>query len=231
MNNSFSGKLPEFSDKNFIICSYVCTLLAAISVGLFIYKMFTAEDFGISVQWNIFKSAWFTPLFIVGFILAIINWGKFGSWSFKTVNVYKDRYGNKREVESTDMGDTMMGGCIMPLLGHLVIEPIIYACLIFYPLMCLFALLGLVLPYVITLLLIGIVVAIFRSGTFLTKVPGHSIILILFTLLLSVGFIWISVNMGPTAVLPINDGEDSMFEQQGQVVEEQDSIEKNMFGD
>lgn len=124
--SSFINKIPEFSDKNFTLAGRVCGLLVAAGAGFFIYEMFTAEDFGISVQWNIFRSKWFSPLCIVGLLLAFLNWGKFGHWSFKTVNVYEDRYGNRREEESKDMGDTMMGGCLMPLIGHFIIEPVIY---------------------------------------------------------------------------------------------------------
>ena len=125
MKSSFIHKIPELSNRNFGYASYVCGLLITASSIFFIYEMFTTEDFGINVQWNIFTSTWFPAFFVLGLLLAIVNWGKFGHWSFKTVNVYKDRYGNRREEESSDITDTMMGGCLMPLLGHFLIEPVI----------------------------------------------------------------------------------------------------------
>lgn len=193
--SSFINRIPEFSDKNFTLAGYVCGALVTMSSVFFIYEMFTTEDFGISVQWNIFKSKWFSPLCIVGLLFAILNWGKFGHWSFKTVNVYEDRHGNRHEEESNDMGDTMMGGCIMPLLGHFIIEPIIYACIIYYPLMCVFALLGIILPYAIVLVLAGIAVGVFMCGRYASSLRYHSLILLLSTILIAGGLTWVSVNM------------------------------------
>lgn len=43
--------------------------------------MFTVGDFGIAVNWNFFKSAWFWPLFVIGLVLAIVFCGKFSSGS------------------------------------------------------------------------------------------------------------------------------------------------------
>lgn len=193
--SSIINKIPEFSDKNFALAGNVCGVLVAISAGFFVYEMFTAADFGISVQWNIFKSKWFSPLCWIGVLLAILNWGKFGSWSFKTVNVYEDRYGNRVEKDSNDISDSMMGGCLMPLIGHFIIEPIIYACIIYYPLMCVFAVLGIVLPYVITLALIGIVGAVFMCGRYASLLRCHSLILLLFTIIIGGGLTWVSLNM------------------------------------
>ena len=52
-----------------------------VAVGIFfIYEMFTVGDFGIAVNWNFFTSAWFWPLFVIGLVLAIVFWGKFGHW-------------------------------------------------------------------------------------------------------------------------------------------------------
>lgn len=231
--SSFINKIPEFSDRNFVYASYACGALVAASALFFMYEMFTTPDFGISVQWNIFRSRWFTPLFIIGFLLAIVNWGKLGHWSFKTINVYKDRYGNRREEESNDIGDATMGGCIMPLLGHFVIEPIIYACIIFYPLMCVFALVGVILPYLISLLLIALVVAIFKSNRFAMQLRCHSLILILVTLLVGGGLTWSSVIMAqaktPQEHRVTDDDSDDLFGTTDTT--ETSSTEDDMFSD
>lgn len=109
-------RIPEFSDKNFRIATYVCgSVLAAASI-FFIYEMFTLEDFGFNVNWNIFKSFWLAPLYIVGLILAIVNWGKFGHWGGKPV--YKDKDGNI--YENNDLVDNVFASILLPLLGHFV---------------------------------------------------------------------------------------------------------------
>lgn len=238
--SSFINKIPEFSDRNFTLAGYVCGALVTMSAGFFIYEMFTTEDFGISVQWNIFKSKWLTPLCWIGVLLAILNWGKFGHWSFTTINVYKDRYGNRREEESKDMGDTMMGGCLMPFIGHFIIEPIIYACIIYYPLMCIFAVLGIVLPYVIALVLVGIAGGMFLCGRYASSLRFHSLVLLFSTILICGGLSWVSVNMEqakasqeeqikiPQEQIEKN-GEDDMFGNQGS--ETQPSSDDDMFND
>lgn len=195
MKKSFINKIPDFSDSNFIYASYVCGVILAISVGFFIYEMFTTADFGITVQWNIFKSAWFGPLFGIGVVLAIVNWGKFGHWSSQSYNVYKDGNGNKYVERNDDVTDNMFTYIILPLLGHFAIEPIIYACLIFYPLMCIFAILGIILPYVISILLIGIVVLAFLGTRYTSRMRCRSLILLLVTIFLSGGLTWAAINM------------------------------------
>lgn len=227
--SSFINKIPEFSDKNFTYAGYVCGILVAMSAGFFIYEMFTAADFGISVQWNIFKSKWFSPLCWIGVLLAIINWGKFGHWSFTTINVYKDRYGNKYGEKSNDMGDTMMGGCLMPIIGHFIIEPVVYACIIYYPLMCVFALLGVVLPYVIVLALAAIAGGVFMCGRYASSLRCHSLVLLLSTIIICGGLSWVSVNM-EQAKAPqeqVRTPQEQVKTPQEQIIENNDD---DMFG-
>lgn len=247
--SSFINKIPEFSDKNFTLAGYVCGVLVAVSAGFFIYEMFTTGDFGISVQWNIFRSKWFSPLCVIGLLLAILNWGKFGHWSFKTVNVYEDRYGNRREEESKDMGDTMMGGCLMPLIGHFIIEPVVYACIIYYPLMCVFAVLGIILPYVIALAFAGIAGGVLMCGRYASSWRCHSLVLLLSTILICGSLAWVSVNM-EQAKTPreqqiitrqgqqpetlqeqaVEDGEDDMFGNE-ETSNQSSSSDDDMFND
>ena len=95
--SSYLKKIPEFSDTNFIKASYICGGVLSAIVIFFIIEMFSADDFGINIEWNIFESAWFGILFPIGFVLAIVNWGKFGHWSMQAYDVYKDEYGRKYE--------------------------------------------------------------------------------------------------------------------------------------
>lgn len=189
------NKLPNFSDTNYTYASYICGALVSASSIFFIYEMFTSTDFSIDIEWNIFKSAWFSPLFVIGFILAIVNWGKFGHWGGQPINVYEDRYGNKYKERSNDIGDNLFGHVILPLLGHFVIEPIIYACIIFYPLMCIFAILGFILPYALTMILIAISVLIFLSKNFAKTAVYRSVVLIILTVLMGGGLTWAAWSM------------------------------------
>ena len=230
MKTSFLGKLPDFSDRNYTYASYVCGVLVSVSSLFFIYEMFTAEDFGITVNWNIFKSAWFSPLFIVGFILAIINWGKFGHWGGQPYNVYEDGNGKKYVEKNNDITDNMFGHFILPLLGHFVIEPIIYACIIFYPLMVLFAILGIILPYAISLILIAISAGIFISKEHVSGVRYRSFVLIIATLVIAGGLTWISVNMEKAKMqTSVPEPVENMFDSNSNDMFE--STETNMFDD
>ena len=68
--------------------------------------------------------------------------------------------------------------------------PIIYGCLIYYPLMCVFALLGLILPYALAVILLAIPVLFFLSEKYTQNLRFRSAILIVVTLLLTVGLGW-----------------------------------------
>ena len=180
--------------------------------------MFTAADFGFDIEWYIFESVWFAPLFIIGLLLAIVNWGKFGHWGGQPYDVYKDSYGNKYTKRNDDIIENLFAHILLPILGHFVFEPIIYASLIFYPLMCVFALLDIVLPYVITLFLMGLSTFFFMSQRYMMKISHRSFILILVTLLVGGGLTWISVNMEQTKI--------SLMEES--FLEERKSVEENI---
>ncbi len=101
--SSYLKKIPEFSDSNFVKASYICGGVLSAIVVFFIIEMFSADNFGIDVEWNIFESAWFGVLFPIGFILAIVNWGKFGHWSMQSYYVYKDDWGRKYTKKNNDI--------------------------------------------------------------------------------------------------------------------------------
>lgn len=193
--SSYLKRIPEFSDSNFIKASYICGGILSVIVLFFIFEMFSVEDFGISIEWNIFESAWFSILFPIGFVLAIVNWGKFGHWSMQSYDVYKDDYGRKYTKKNQDIIETMFNSIIWPLVGHFLIEPTLYACIIFYPLMCVFALLDVILPYVITLLLIALSVGVLVSRRYLIHMRYRSLAIVGVTILVGGGLLWTSINM------------------------------------
>lgn len=184
-------KLPEFSQKNFKLATYVCGALLSLSSIFFIYEMFTVEDFGFDVNWNIFKSAWMMPLYVVGIILAIVNWGKFGHWSAKPV--YKDEDGNI--YRNDDVVDNTFAQFLLPILGHFVFEPLVYACIIYYPVVCVLALLSAILPYVLALFILAVSVFVFLCSKYVMEVRYRSTVLVLVTVLMTTLLTWSAVNM------------------------------------
>ena len=172
--SSYLKKIPEFSDSNFVKASYICGGVLSAIVVFFIIEMFSADNFGLDIEWNIFESAWFGVLFPIGFILAIVNWGKFGHWSMQSYYVYKDDWGRKYTKKNNDIIDTMFNSIIWPLVGHFLIEPTIYACIIYYPLMCIFALVDVLLPYVISLALIALSAGVLLSSRYFIQMRFRS---------------------------------------------------------
>lgn len=218
--SSYLKRIPEFSDSNFVKASYVCGGILSAIVVFFIIEMFSADDFGISVEWNIFESAWFGILFPIGFVLAIVNWGKFGHWSMQAYDVYKDEYGRKYTKKNQDLIETMFNSIIWPLVGHFMIEPVLYACIIYYPLMCVFAILDALLPYVISLALIALSAGILLSSRYFMQVRYRSLAVVCITVLVGGGLLWASIEMNqsrnPQTIVaePTNSGED-MFAGEG----------------
>ena len=193
--SSYLKKIPEFSDSNFVKASYICGGMLSAIVVFFIIEMFSADNFGFDVEWNIFESAWFGVLFPIGFILAIVNWGKFGHWSMQSYYVYKDDWGRKYTKKNNDIIDTMFNSIIWPLVGHFLIEPTIYACIIYYPLMCIFALLDALLPYVISLALIALSAGVLLSSRYFIQMRYRSLAVVCITVLVGGGLLWASIEM------------------------------------
>lgn len=192
---SYLKRIPEFSDVSFVKASHICGAILSAAVLFFIYEMFTVADFGLSIEWNIFESVWFSILFPIGFVLAIVNWGKMGHWSMQAYNVYKDGYGRKYVEKDYDIMETMFNSIILPLVGHFLIEPTIYACIIYYPLMCVFALLDVVLPYAISVLLIALSAGILMSSRYVMHIRYRSLAIVCITFFVGGGLLWASINM------------------------------------
>lgn len=180
--------LPEFSDVNYRIAGYIFALLITVSGGFFIYEILADGDLTFSAEWNIFKSKLGNLCIIIGFLWAMAWWGKFTHWSRTPITKTYDGYGNlKRVEEDFDISNQLFAKFLMPLLGHFVIEPIIYGCVIYYPLQCVIALVGAIFPYVISVIIIAIMVLFWRF-TSIFQFRNHSAVLIAAGLLLSGAF-------------------------------------------
>ena len=237
---SYVNRIPEFSDLNFKKASYICGSFLLIVVLFFIYEVFTVADFGIDVEWNIFKSAWFSILFPIGLVLAIVNWGKFGHWSMQAYNVYKDEYGKKYVEKNNDIMEVMFNSILLPLLGHFLIEPTIYACLIYYPLMCVFALLDVILPYAISLLLLALSVGVLMSSRYFMQVRYRSLAIVCITVVVGGGLLWASIKMNQSRNPQIEmsqpqnqSSDDELFDKQvtKEQTEQKSAVIDEMFED
>lgn len=134
------------------------TTLAMLIAGLWLIIEIFRGDISFSANWNMFKSPIGNICVGIGFIMAIIWWGKFGHWSQTTVRETKDQWGNvvKRET-NYDITTTLFDSFALPLIGHLIIEPIVYGALIYYPIQVIIAIVGSIFPYLVILLVLGLI--------------------------------------------------------------------------
>lgn len=193
-------KIPEFSDKNYTLAGYVCAGIVTLTACLLIYAVLTNIDsLTFKANWNMFKSPLGSLCLMIGLLCAIIFWGRFGHWTRKPIIETRDRYGTLLErKENMDIIEQLFAKVLMPLLGHFVLEPIIYAAAIYYPIQCIIALVGAVFPYILTAIVVAIAVA---SWFFTRKLHFryHSVVLIAATVLFTVSF-----SLGAYAILGDN---------------------------
>lgn len=182
--------LPEFSNKNYSIAGYIVASLITLSGGGFVYEVLFNSDLTFSANWNMFKSPLGNICMCIGFICAIVFWGKMGHWSRTPVIEYRDSSGRFLGAkEDMDIMEQSFAKILLPFLGHFVLEPIIYGALIYYPIQCIIALVGTIFPYILSL----IVLAIMAGSWFFTKKLNfryHSIVLVLLGVLFTVAFCW-----------------------------------------
>lgn len=110
-------------------------IIIAIIVGISMsYLIITAEnDLDFKINWNMFKSVLIIPLFIVGFILGLGQ--KFQVYE-SVIETRDSTSGRLLKVErNDDITDSMMAGCLLPLLNYFVITPLAIAAIIYYSLM------------------------------------------------------------------------------------------------
>lgn len=180
--------IPEFSSKALQIAVYISLAILAVTGGFLIVEMVTTPDWTYDVEWNMFESILIYPLYIVGLVIAIAHIGK-NHYSQDTIIETTYRDGTKTREKSNDIMDFMFGHFLVPLLMHFVIEPLMWAAVIYYPIMCVFALISSVLPYVLSLLIIGGCVGLWFYPKYCTF-RYHSLALVAGTLLLATIFIF-----------------------------------------
>ena len=132
--------------------------------------------------------------------------------------------------------ETMFNSIILPLLGHFLIEPTLYACIIYYPLMCIFAILDVLLPYVISLALIVLSVGILLSSRYFMQMRYRSLAVLCITVIVGGGLLWASIEMNESRnsktmfADPVENGniDADMFEKQKSKPAEVDDMFKNI---
>lgn len=187
---AFLNKIPEFSEKNFVLATRICAGVLGVVSLWFIWEMLTFPDFGFDVEWNMFNSILITPLYAIGLICAIVKWGAWGHWGrTPVINTYKNGSLVKTE-EDNDITSFLLWQVLFPILGHFVIEPLAYAAVIYYPLMCVAAVLSALLPYMLTVILLALAICLGVFGARLLEVKCHSLLVVALTVLLSIGLIW-----------------------------------------
>ncbi len=129
----------------------------AISAALFVVAVLAAWniahfDSSFDIEWNCFKSpTLYGTLCFAGFFLQFFNWKHL---SYKTYWKWKDPSTGKEYLErDRDMLTEVEGGFLMPLLGHVILAPMIYGALLYYLLMGGFALLQGFMPWALGILI------------------------------------------------------------------------------
>ncbi len=182
--------IPEFSEKNYNIVGYVFAALITIAGLFLIYEVVTTDALVFKANWNMFKSPLGNLCWFIGFFWAIAWWGKFTHWSATPITKTYDQYGNlKRVEEDYDVSNQMFAKILMPFLGHFVIEPIIYGAIIYYPIQCIIAVVGAIFPYILSLIVLGIIAGSWMfTRTF--QFRYHSVVLVALGIVFTVAFAW-----------------------------------------
>jgi hypothetical protein len=83
----------------------------------------------------------------------------------------------------------MFAKILMPFLGHFVIEPIIYGAIIYYPIQCIIAVVGAIFPYILSLIVLGIIAGSWMF-TRIFQFRYHSVVLVAMGILFTIAFAW-----------------------------------------
>lgn len=183
-------RIPEFSEKNYNIVGYVFAALITVAGLFLIYEVLTTDALVFKANWNMFKSPLGNLCWFIGFFWAIVWWGKFTHWSATPITKTYDRYGNLKKVEEDyDVSNQMFAKILMPFLGHFVIEPIIYGAIIYYPIQCIIAVVGAIFPYILSVIVLGII-----AGSWMFTRTFHfryrSVAIVALGIVLSIAFAW-----------------------------------------
>lgn len=183
--------IPELSQQNYQIAGYIFATFITITGLFLIYEVVTTDALVFKANWNMFKSPLGNLCWMIGFICAILFWGKMGHWSSTPVIEVRDRFSGRvlERKEDMDVSEQAFSKILMPILGHFVIEPLIYGALIYYPIQCVIALVGAIFPYIMSLIVLAIIVGAWLFTREVT-IRYRSVLLIACGVLFTVAFAW-----------------------------------------
>lgn len=184
-------KIPEFSEFNYKLACRIFAALVTITGIFLIYEIVTTDTLEFKANWNMFKSALGSICMFIGFLCAIIFWGKFGHWSSTPVTETRDRFTGEliKSEENYDVSEQLFAKLLMPLIGHFVLEPIIYGAIIYYPIQCVIAIVGTIFPYIFSIFILGII-AVFWMLTKNFQFRYRTLVVVAAGLLFTIAFAW-----------------------------------------
>lgn len=150
--------MSDTRGMNPVIGYTLCSLMSVCGCFL-IYGVTESHNMEFSANWNMFDSILIWPLYIIGLVVMFANWNKF---SFSQDTYIKTTYsdGSSKTEKSYDISDVLFGRLMLPLLGRFVIVPLLVSAAIYYPLQCVIALVGAIFPWIVSLIIVGIIAGI-----------------------------------------------------------------------
>lgn len=184
-------RVDQFGDEHKKVLILVFTLLVTGAAFFLTYELFTYPDLSYKVQWNMFESPVLNFMLPIAIIVSVVR-GIMGKLDLsgpehEYVEVtWSD--GSKETYENNSMIDYIFRTILWPLLSYLVIVPLFYCALVYYPIVGLLALIGMALPYVLSALafLFALLTGIF---TLIVKRRGRGLMYWFFTLLTAAGIL------------------------------------------
>ncbi|MBE6259700.1 MAG: hypothetical protein E7107_02580 [Prevotella sp.] len=187
-------ELPEFSQQNYKIAGYVVSTVVTCSGVYFLYQILFNSDISFSANWNMFDSILMWPLYIIGLLVMFMNWNLF-SFSYDTYDKITYNDGHTIVKRNWDFIEWILGHVIAPIFGRFFLVPIIVAALIYYPLMCIVHLVGAIFPYILALIVVGIIFVSWKFTSWF-QFRYHSWLLVLVGIVLTISFSWSGYVLG-----------------------------------
>lgn len=150
-NKSTNQSSDDIIAKSIKSGNIIISIFITAIVALLIYA-WGKVDF--NIQWNMFES-WMTPiLYVVGLCITIFNpVPKYTSWL-----VYKDKDGKEtHREENNDIIEVMFNSFILPMLIRFFVYPMVAAAIIYYPIMCILALVEAIIPILFLVIIAAII--------------------------------------------------------------------------
>lgn len=144
----------------FRIIFYI-TAAIVFAAGLYVAWLYVSsdKDWGFDIKWKFWESTFLWPaLSVIGFFLQFIDWQH---TSFKEGWVVKDSWGRERFVENNDIMSTLWGGCLFPLIAHLLLIPCAYGAVLYYFIILPLALVNAIIPYLAAAICVVLAVLFF----------------------------------------------------------------------